>query len=88
MGVVGLVRVSRSVVAWFFSILIIIFAFVAILIFKNIRNHVVESTIKLVPFKTCAIETQILPKNAYEDFNQAVDKQKGLMSCLCYNHLK
>jgi|TARA_B110001450_G_C17170457_1_gene299128 hypothetical protein len=43
MGVVGWSKHARTIFAWAISILIIIAAFVAILIFKNLATFVDES---------------------------------------------
>ena len=53
MGVLGWNKWSRSIFAWVISILIIIVAFVAILIFKNLGKFVEESKFKLIPTKFC-----------------------------------
>jgi len=53
MGCESWEKVSRSIIAWVISTLIIISAFIAILIFKNLRNLVVESKIKMIPVGFC-----------------------------------
>ena len=92
MGCEGWERTGRTVLAWFISFLIIVAAFILILIFKNLRSVVRESSIKLTPTRLCVdnkslglVDRTVQLARAYEDYKQPVDKQKGFISCICYN---